>query len=96
MPDLINSETTNLLSSGDISLIGMFRDLLTVALGAAAGAAAGAVALGAVSLGFFFFSGDFILLVEVVPDIDYSLSSRCDFFGICLLLIFIGEPTLGI
>ena len=60
----------------------MLSGLLAVALGAAVD---DAVALGAVSLGFFFFSGDFILFVEVVPDIDFSLSSRIDLFGICLL-----------
>ena len=110
LPVLINSETTNLLNSGDTSLSGMFRGLLAVALGAAlaggasgaalAGGASGAAlaggALGAVSLGFFFFSGDFILLVEIVPVIDFSLSSRIDLFGICLLSMSTGDLTLGI
>ena len=65
----------------------MFRGLLAIALGAAADA----VALGAVLLGFFFFSRDFIRLVEVVLDIDFSLSSQIDLFGICLLSMSIGE-----
>ena len=96
LPDLINSVTTNLLNSGDTSLSGMFRGLLgllAVALGAAAAAAG---ALGAVSLGFFFFSGDFIFLMDLLPHIDFSLSSRIDLFGICLLLMSTGERTLGI
>ena len=94
MPVLINSETTYLLNSGDTSLSGMFRGvlgllgLLAVALG---GAALGGAALGAVSLGFFFFSGDFILLMDLVLYIDFSLSSRIDLFGICLLLMSTGE-----
>ena len=39
---------------------------------------------------------DFILLVEVVPDINYFLSSWPDLFGIFLCLIVFGEATLGI
>ena len=66
----------------------MFTGLLAVALGGAA--------LGAVSLGFFFFSGDFILLMYLVLHIDFSLSSWIDLFGICLLLMSTGERTLGI
>ena len=68
---------------GVLGLLG----LLAVTLGGAA--------LGAVSLGFFF-SGDFILLMDLVPHIDFSLSSRIDLFGICLLSMSTGEQTLGI
>ena len=70
--------------TGVLGLLG----LLAVALGGAA--------LGAVSLGFFFFSGDFILLMDLVPHIDFSLSSQIDLFSICLLLMSTGERTLGI
>ena len=69
---------------GVLGLLG----LLAVALGGAA--------LGAVLLGFFFFSGDFILLMDLVPHINFSLSSRIDLFGICLLSMSTGERTLGI
>ena len=91
---MTNSETTNLLNSGDTSLSGMFSGVLGL-LGLLAVALGGA-ALGAVSLGFFFFLGDFILLMDLVPHIDFSLSSRIDLFGICLLSMSTGEQTLGI
>ena len=94
--DLINSVTTNLLNSGDTSLSGMFRGLLgllAVALGAAAAAAG---ALRAVLLGFFFFSGDFIFLMDLLSHLNSSLSSWIDLFNICLLSMSTGEQILGI